>query len=77
MHRTRHALHAIPILTLLFLTSTSRAGYERINTPNTVGPQNWSWRLPWSLHTMDREDHVAGALDDLASLARRTNRLGR
>ncbi|GAB5550307.1 MAG: 4-alpha-glucanotransferase [Sandaracinaceae bacterium] len=50
---------------------------ERINTPNTVGPQNWSWRLPWSLHTMDREDHVAGALDDLASLARRTNRLGR
>lgn len=48
---------------------------ERINVPNTVGPQNWSWRLPWSLDTMDREDHVGAQLDDLAFLARRTERL--
>ncbi|HJL14722.1 MAG TPA: 4-alpha-glucanotransferase [Sandaracinaceae bacterium LLY-WYZ-13_1] len=49
---------------------------ERINVPNTVGPQNWSWRLPWSIDTMDREDHVGGQLDDLATLARRSDRLG-
>jgi 4-alpha-glucanotransferase len=48
---------------------------ERINVPNTVGPQNWSWRLPWSIETMDREDHVGAQLDDLATLARRTGRL--
>ena len=23
--------------------------------PNTVGPQNWSWRLPWSIDTMDAD----------------------
>lgn len=47
---------------------------DRINVPNTVGPQNWSWRLPWSLDTMDKEDHIGALLDDLASLARRSGR---
>lgn len=49
---------------------------DRINVPTTMGPQNWSWRLPWSTDTMDREDHIAGRLDALASFARRTGRLG-
>lgn len=49
---------------------------ERVNVPNTVGPQNWAWRLPWSIDTMDKEDHVAAQLDDLAALARRAGRLG-
>lgn len=49
---------------------------DRINVPSTVGPQNWSWRLPWSIDTMDKEDHVSAQLDDLATLARRTGRLG-
>lgn len=48
---------------------------DRINTPNTVGPQNWSWRLPWSLDTMDKEEHVGGQLDALAALARRAGRI--
>jgi len=48
---------------------------DRINTPNTVGPQNWSWRLPWSLETIDAEDFLASQLDGFASLARRTDRL--
>jgi 4-alpha-glucanotransferase len=48
---------------------------ERINVPNTMGPQNWSWRLPWSIDTMDKEEHLAAQLDDLASLARRTGRI--
>jgi len=47
---------------------------ERINVPNTVGPQNWSWRLPWSLHTMQDEEFVGAQLDALAELARRTGR---
>lgn len=48
---------------------------DRINMPNTVGPQNWSWRLPWSIDTMDKEEHVGAQLDDLALLARRTGRI--
>lgn len=48
---------------------------DRINTPNTVGPHNWSWRLPWSLDTVEREDHLAAQLDDLAVLASRTERI--
>jgi 4-alpha-glucanotransferase len=48
---------------------------ERINTPNSVGPQNWSWRLPWSIDAMDKEDHTSAQLDDLADLARRTRRI--
>lgn len=49
---------------------------DRINTPNTVSPQNWSWRLPWSLDTMDKEEHVGVQLDDLALLASRAGRVG-
>ncbi len=48
---------------------------SRINVPNTVGPQNWSWRLPWSLDTIDREDFLGARLDALASLAGRSGRL--
>jgi 4-alpha-glucanotransferase len=48
---------------------------ERINIPNTVGPQNWSWRLPWSIETMDKEEHVGAQLDALALIARRTGRV--
>lgn len=48
---------------------------ERINVPNTVGPHNWSWRLPWSLEAMASEDHVLAQLDALQERARRTGRL--
>jgi len=48
---------------------------DRINTPNTVGPQNWSWRLPWSLETIDAEDFLGAQLDAFAGLARRTGRI--
>jgi 4-alpha-glucanotransferase len=48
---------------------------ERINVPNTVGPQNWSWRLPWSIETMDKEEHVGAQLDALALIARRSGRV--
>ncbi len=70
------ALYAAPSNLLLLPIQDVFALRERINVPNTVGPQNWSWRLPWSIDTMDKEDHVSAQLDDLASLARRANRLG-
>jgi 4-alpha-glucanotransferase len=24
---------------------------DRINTPATIGPGNWMWRLPWAIDT--------------------------
>ncbi|MBX3273727.1 MAG: 4-alpha-glucanotransferase [Sandaracinaceae bacterium] len=47
---------------------------SRINVPNTVGPQNWSWRMPWSLDTIEREDFLGARLDTLAALARTSGR---
>lgn len=70
------ALYSSPSHLALFPIQDLLGLRERVNVPNTVGPQNWSWRLPWSIDTMDREDHVAGRLDALGSLARRFDRLG-
>jgi 4-alpha-glucanotransferase len=32
----------------------------RINTPNTVGPDNWSWRLPWTTPALE-SDAILGS----------------
>ena len=29
---------------------------DRINTPATVGPHNWTWRLPWPIDAVYRYD---------------------
>lgn len=69
------ALYASPSNLLLVPIQDVFALRERINVPSTVGPQNWSWRLPWSIDTLDREDHLSAQLDALADLARRTKRV--
>ena len=74
-HALLEALYHSPSRLLLIPGQDAFGLRERINTPNTVGPQNWSWRLPWSLDTMDREDHVGAALDLLASFSRASGRL--
>ncbi len=35
---------------------------ERINTPGTQGPQNWTWRLPASVRVMREDGGVRAAL---------------
>ncbi len=47
---------------------------ERVNTPNTVGPMNWSVRLPWTLEALERDAIVLGRLELLGSLARAAGR---
>lgn len=69
------ALYESPSNLVIFPIQDLLGLRERVNVPNTVGPQNWSWRLPWSTDTMDKEDHVAAQLDALGGLARRTRRL--
>lgn len=69
LYESRSNLLILPIQDVFGLRS-------RINVPNTVGPQNWSWRLPWSLDTIDREEFLGARLDMLAALAQRSRRLG-
>lgn len=68
-------LYASPSNIALLSAQDIFALRDRVNLPSTVGPHNWTTRLPWSISTFDREDHLAAQLDDLAELARRTGRL--
>jgi 4-alpha-glucanotransferase len=42
---------------------------DRINAPGTVGPHNWSFRLPWTIHELP-----AAPLDTLKNLILQTDR---
>lgn len=47
---------------------------DRVNTPNTVGPENWSWRMPWTVSTMEEDAIVRGRQRALRRLAEATER---
>lgn len=47
---------------------------DRVNTPNTVGPLNWSVRLPWTLEVLERDPIVRGRMRFVEELARATGR---
>ncbi len=42
---------------------------DRINAPGTVGPHNWSWRMPWTLEGCPRE--AFGELKEAIFVGRR------
>ncbi len=42
---------------------------ERVNVPGTVGPENWSYRLPWSAGTLRRDAALVARSAALARLA--------
>lgn len=46
----------------------------RINTPNTMGPENWSWRTPWTNAGMLSDAIVRGRLETVAGIARASRR---
>ena len=41
---------------------------DRINTPGTVGPQNWTWRLPRPIEDLVDDPHVASRIDAIRAL---------
>jgi 4-alpha-glucanotransferase len=47
---------------------------ERLNTPGTVGPHNWTWRLPFGLDQLSSADEPLALSRRLASLAKRHRR---
>jgi 4-alpha-glucanotransferase len=48
---------------VLLLLQDVLATRDRINVPGTVGPQNWSLRLPAPPAALDRDPEVRAALD--------------
>lgn len=47
---------------------------ERINLPGTIGPGNWSYRLPWSLSALATDPFVRERTRVMAELAERFGR---
>ncbi len=47
---------------------------DRINLPGTVGPQNWSYRLPWTLPQLSTEPEPRQRAEAMAELAVRFDR---
>jgi 4-alpha-glucanotransferase len=47
---------------------------DRINVPGTVGPRNWSWRMPWSADDLRRDPALAARTSELAQLTARHGR---
>lgn len=49
---------------------------DRINTPGTVGPHNWTWCVPWPVDEWRQHAEAADRLRFLRDLAASTGRLG-
>jgi 4-alpha-glucanotransferase len=47
---------------------------DRINTPGTVGSQNWSWRLPRPVEDLDSDDRLRHRFDAIRDLVERAGR---
>jgi 4-alpha-glucanotransferase len=47
---------------------------ERINMPATVGPQNWTWRLPRPIEDLEADPAVVSRLDSIRALVRESDR---
>ena len=47
---------------------------DRINTPATVGPENWAWRLPRPIDDLERDPRLVARFDALRALVRASDR---
>lgn len=47
---------------------------ERINLPGTVGPENWSYRMPWTIEALASDPFVQERTRVMADLAERFHR---
>ena len=51
-HALLKALYASPAEVVVLPLGDVFGWSDRINQPATVGPENWSWRLPWAVERM-------------------------
>jgi 4-alpha-glucanotransferase len=58
----------------LVLSQELLALRERINTPATVGAQNWSWRLPRPIEDLESDPGVMARFDAVRALVEASGR---
>jgi 4-alpha-glucanotransferase len=68
------ALYAAPSRLVMIPIQDLFGWRERINLPGTVGPANWSWRLPLAIEDMVSDEALAPRLAQLREMAIRTGR---
>ena len=68
------ALYAAPSRIVMIPIQDLFGWRERINLPGTVGPANWSWRMPMAIEDLRRDPALAARLAELRSLVARTGR---
>lgn len=47
---------------------------DRINMPGTLGAQNWTWKLPYPVESLESDAELARRASELRALAERTGR---
>jgi 4-alpha-glucanotransferase len=68
------ALYAAPSRLVIIPIQDLFGWRERINLPGTVGPDNWSWRLPLAIEDMTNDPTLAARLAQLRAMIMRTGR---
>ena len=58
----------------LILAQELLGSRDRINTPGTVGPHNWSWRLPKPIEDLIEEARLAGRFEAVRKLVAASGR---
>lgn len=61
----------------LLLMQDVLAVRDRVNTPGTVGPQNWTWRLPGTIESLRATPAFAASLARVREAVRESGRDGR
>jgi 4-alpha-glucanotransferase len=61
---------------LLLLPMQDACGWrDRINVPGTVGAENWSWRLPFTVEQLQDDETMNATARELRALAERSGRI--
>ena len=68
------ALYASPSRMVMIPIQDLFGWRERINLPGTVGPANWSWRLPFAIEDLHKDPALAVRLAKLRTMAMQTGR---
>jgi len=68
------ALYASPSRLVMIPIQDLFGWRERINLPGTVGPANWSWRLPLTIEDLSHDPLLAARMAQLRGMAMRGGR---
>jgi 4-alpha-glucanotransferase len=74
LHAILEALYRAPSRLVLVPMQDLFGWGDRVNTPGTVGADNWSWRLPLALEQMTQDSDMLTRLSKLRAIVERAGR---